>query len=72
MNLIQPEWPREQFQLDNYGGVCVFSPLHAEERRMWCVEKGGLNQKNGEKNGENEAVVQSALQTDTANQEEES
>lgn len=29
---------------------------------MWDVERGGLNQKNGEKNGENEAEGQSLLQ----------
>lgn len=29
---------------------------------MWDVERGGLNQKNGEKNGENEAEGQSVLQ----------
>lgn len=34
----------------------AFFPLHAEERRIWDVERGGLNQKNEEKNGENEAV----------------
>lgn len=31
---------------------------------MWYVERGGLNQKNGEKNGENEADGQSVLQTE--------
>lgn len=56
MNLIQLEKPSEQFQLDNYCGVCVFSPLHAEERRMWDVERDGLNQKNGENEAEKQSV----------------
>lgn len=28
----------------------AFFPL-TEERRMWCTERSGLNQKTGEKNG---------------------
>lgn len=37
---------------------------------MWDVERGGLNQKNGEKNGENEADGQSVLQRDALNEGE--
>lgn len=36
---------------------------------MWDVERGGLNQKYGEKNGENEADMQSVLQTSKGERE---
>lgn len=64
--------PHEQFQLDNYCGVCVFSPPHAEERRMWDVKRGGLNEKKKmEKRMEKMRQTGSqCLQTDTLDEGE--